>query len=574
MSDTRSDQPRRFVIRHVSGSKVNQVEEFPFDQFDALLFGRAATSTVRYDPEHDELVSREHARITRDEADPSRYTITDLGSRNGTFLNKVQVAGSATIRPGDTVQLGAGGPEFLFDLEPHPPGETRIAPAMPAGKPTLASSPALTPDRATSGTAQDRPPQKVGVGRETVERMMVDVQRTTQKKTSWMLFAGGGVLLLLLAVSLYFVNAKTNETGAGARAAVDSTLAAQERNRPLTPAEIAAAHGDAVVFIQSSWRLMDTNAQTQVYHQFQPTELNGQTVALGMFVQLPTGQIEPILTTSDQGGLNKPIASSAFGSGFVVSQDGFIMTNRHVVRGWHYPYQFPQGPAVLYKLDPTGTSVASTELIDASQVAQWVPAESAFYNDQFVIENLRPLDGEGAMQVTFQNSDNPTEARFVRDSPRADAALIKIDPPDVLHAVTMNDTYETTAVGDPVTIMGYPGVSGFDIGTATNVEMGARRQMTAQFVPRVTVTPANISSIHRSRRSGENPDERVISMGFPDAYQLSTSETGGGNSGGPVFNEKGEVIGIFTYASQRDARVTYAIPIKYAMELRRTTGTR
>ena len=53
-----------------------------------------------------------------------------------------------------------------------------------------------------------------------------------------------------------------------------------------------------------------------------------------------------------------------------------------------------------------------------------------------------------------------------------------------------------------------------------------------------------------------------------DVYQLTANATGTGNSGGPVFNEQGRVIGIF-FASRRmgGASVTFAIPISYGIEI-------
>ena len=52
-----------------------------------------------------------------------------------------------------------------------------------------------------------------------------------------------------------------------------------------------------------------------------------------------------------------------------------------------------------------------------------------------------------------------------------------------------------------------------------------------------------------------------------DSYQLSTNETGGGNSGGPVFDEKGRVIGIYTYGRTTDVTLGFCIPIRFGMEL-------
>jgi hypothetical protein len=75
---------------------------------------------VRFSDDDDAVVGRRHARITRNPALTSLFFITDLDSRNGTFVNNQRVQGAVTLNPGDVVQCGPGGPEFLFDVESEP----------------------------------------------------------------------------------------------------------------------------------------------------------------------------------------------------------------------------------------------------------------------------------------------------------------------------------------------------------------------------------------------------------------------------------------------------------------------
>src|SRR5687768_10791826 len=115
----------RIVLKHLSGSKANQVEEFPLNHVKELVIGRDPSSTVKYDPDRDDLVGRQHAKVTQNPGDPSQFLVTDLGSRNGTFVNKQRIVGAANLVPGDLVQFGAGGPEFQFDTEPRALRPTR-----------------------------------------------------------------------------------------------------------------------------------------------------------------------------------------------------------------------------------------------------------------------------------------------------------------------------------------------------------------------------------------------------------------------------------------------------------------
>ncbi len=83
-----------------------------------VTLGRGETCHIQLD---DELVSREHARI-RVHGDGSA-TITDLGSRNGTFVNSNRVMVPTKVKHGDVIRIS------FFDLVFEAIPATRSAPA-------------------------------------------------------------------------------------------------------------------------------------------------------------------------------------------------------------------------------------------------------------------------------------------------------------------------------------------------------------------------------------------------------------------------------------------------------------
>src|SRR5262245_57850537 len=86
VSKAKEAKMERIVLRHLNGSKADHEDRFPLSEFKEIAFGRDPSSTVRFS-ETDTVVGRQHAKITRNIAIPSRFFIIDLDSRNGTFVN-------------------------------------------------------------------------------------------------------------------------------------------------------------------------------------------------------------------------------------------------------------------------------------------------------------------------------------------------------------------------------------------------------------------------------------------------------------------------------------------------------
>jgi pSer/pThr/pTyr-binding forkhead associated (FHA) protein len=73
---------------------------------DELTIGRAAACTLTLD---DTYVSQQHASIVwRDR----QYLAEDIGSTNGTFVNRERLVTPVVLRPGDRVQIGSTVLEF------------------------------------------------------------------------------------------------------------------------------------------------------------------------------------------------------------------------------------------------------------------------------------------------------------------------------------------------------------------------------------------------------------------------------------------------------------------------------
>ena len=170
------------------------------------------------------------------------------------------------------------------------------------------------------------------------------------------------------------------------------------------------------------------------------------------------------------------------------------------------------------------------------------------------------------LDVTFAGNRIRIPAKVARSSDRADVSMIKIDLPRSLPKLELNDNYETIRPGAQVVVMGYPAVTPNAV-QITNSTDALNREVVENTIPNPTVTNGNIGRVLRN--GANNNGEEGIYSEIGDYYQLQINTTGGGNSGGPVFDDQGKVIAIFTLGMRPrgGASVTGAVPIRYGMEL-------
>ncbi len=131
-------------------------------------------------------------------------------------------------------------------------------------------------------------------------------------------------------------------------------------------------------------------------------------------------------------------------------------------------------------------------------------------NDEgYVVTNNHVISGADQITVIFNNGIDEISAELVGTDPKTDIAVLKIDPSSVnIKSVNWGDS-DISRVGDIVLAIGNPlGLGG-------------------------TVTSGIISSINRDIGGGPYVD-----------FIQTDAAINRGNSGGPLFNLEGEVIGI------------------------------
>lgn len=319
----------RLTIRHISGSRVNQVDCLTMPPEREITFGRGPECDVRFG-EADDLVSRKHLKIVATDEQPARYMVVDFGSRNGTFVGRQRVFGAALLLPGGRVQLGAGGPEFEFRPDPEEP---RLQPCVAATYSRIA---------ALRGIKQ--------------------------------------TLIALLLVA------------AGAAGYVGWARMApiwRARPHPATKPRFDPAKAFAsVAAVEATWRLIDKQTGIRLTRAYIANErlspaahfplVEGASASLPLFILGEDRRIEPVLVAFGATHAAGAVGGNWKSKGVIVSETGALLTAGPLQQPWDLPGQWAVEDTAGALLVVESMRITQVVPLAATQFPRWPPAESGF----------------------------------------------------------------------------------------------------------------------------------------------------------------------------------------------------
>ena len=182
------------------------------------------------------------------------------------------------------------------------------------------------------------------------------------------------------------------------------------------------------------------------------------------------------------------------------------------------------------------TSSKTTDMFGQSYDSAAAGTGIIVTSDGYILTNKHVINGASKVTVVLDDGTTYEDVKVVATDPLNDVAYLKIDDVSELTAATLGDS-KTISVGQQVIAIGNA------LGQYQN-----------------TVTAGIISGTGRSvtASDGTNHAETLSDMIQTDAAINS------GNSGGPLVNAAGEVIGINTATSTSAENMGFAIPISSA----------
>lgn len=248
----------------------------------------------------------------------------------------------------------------------------------------------------------------------------------------------------------------------------------------------------------------------------------------------------------------RPAAIGELGSGAIVHPDGWIVTNGHVVQPYQEGRDGAFGAELLEKAIAEACAAELEPLAPAARVERIrALAAEPMNRDGFAVERAITvnLSNGRAYPAALKYYSPPAYVRTGESMRGRDVAVLKIEERD-LPVARLAARSTDLHLGQSLFVIGFPGV-------VASHELLSRATL---FEP--TITTGRISGFKE-----DIGGQRVIQT---DAAIIQ------GNSGGPVFDDRGYVIGAATFTSLQGDQVVqgfnFAIPVETIHDAARQAG--
>jgi hypothetical protein len=411
----------RLALKHLSGSRAGKVDILAPGPEQEVIFGRDRECHVRYE-ETDDLVSRRHFKIVITRDQPVRYMVVDLGSRNGTFVNRQRVFGATPLQPGGRVQLGAGGPEFEFQADK----EERERRTKSGGR----------PEPTVNGVAHKR-------------------------KTGPAMRVFTTLVLLIVSAAGYL-----------AWANMPPFWRNWQRTQAAGPRFTAAAALASVATVEGEWSILDKRTGARLSRAYVGNVrvsgderlplIDGASAALPAFVLLEDRRIEPLLVPSGADAGSRAVGGSWAAKGVIVSETGAALAPAPERKPWNAAYSWAadEPAGALFVLD--SGRIKQVVPLAAAQFPRWMPAESGWLAEQVPEEwhgemRGRRVSGDDLrVQVSVSIAESGRTLQAKADE--SNGFLLAVPQPSVtpalIHPPMLGDDAAASSSGQAVWVVG------------------------------------------------------------------------------------------------------------------------
>ncbi|HWR32511.1 MAG TPA: trypsin-like peptidase domain-containing protein [Chitinophagaceae bacterium] len=324
------------------------------------------------------------------------------------------------------------------------------------------------------------------------------------------------------------------------------SMAALSQQSGMSPVQIAERNKPGTVMILATFKgtvsaiepVIDQEAVTalaqQVKQQLEDEGKFSNDLFWNVYIKTFCANVDKYMLKGTKT-VNKELNTTMLGSGFIVTPDGYVITNAHVVdeNDEDTKKNFAQQAfQEIIENDANDIEGSMGRKLTEDEAQALMDANSWYFSQTLEVGNI---DKEFSVVLGISGKGGKIEsmnipAKLVTKGaaiPGKDVAILKLQEKHIYPTIRIGDD-KALRVGENVYVLGYPGVATF------------HPLLSEETMTEATLTRGLISAKKNMKGGWE-------------VLQTDAAVTHG-NSGGPVMNDKGEVIGLATFGSADQQR--------------------